>query len=573
MPFDGIFAGKITEELQQAVLCHIDKIYQPSYDALVFLLRKKDFSARLLLCARSGAARVQFTEIKQENPAEAPLFCMLARKYFSGAKITAVEQINRDRIIRFRFETTDEMGDRVFPQIFCELTGAAANIVMVGGNGKIIDALHRSDPATAKRLLQPGARYELPPAQNKQDPLNVSPEQLAGLIIEKKNQPLTKALLDTVDGISPLVCREIAEKAFGEDRTLGTEDWPRLAAALREWQTAIKNARPILLRKDGLPTDYTYTEIAQYGKTVTSEPCQSYGKLLDGFYAERDSAEHLKRTANDMLGACKTARARILRRREARKQDLLLCRKKENYRIYGELLKANLYRIESGSAAVTVQNYYDEQGDTVTIALDPKLSPAQNAAKYFKEYKKSRTALQTLDDLIAEDGRELDYLETVLDSITRCETAADFSEIRAELQDAGYLSKKQKSAKRMPKSSPFREYKTPSGFRLLVGKNNRQNDELTLRIADKSDWWFHVKGGAGSHTVLFAANGTVTDEDFLTAAEAAAYFSSYTASAQVPVDYTRVRHVKKPNGAKPGMVIYTDQKTLYVTPKEPQKNN
>ena len=313
-------------------------------------------------------------------------------------------------------------------------------------------------------------------------------------------------------------------------------------------------------------------DIRQYGLAVHNEPCESFSRLLDRYFAERDAAEHLKRTANDVIQACGAAEARIRRRLSARQQDMKRCAEKENYRIFGELLKANLYTVRPGSRAVTVVNYYDENGGTITIPLDPKLSAVQNAAKYFKEYKKSRTALQLLEELIAEDGRELDYLASVRDSIERCETAADLREIREELQEAGYLRRSaKKTVSKIRKNIGFREFVSPGGFRLLVGRTNQQNDTLTLRVAQKNDWWFHVKGGPGSHAVLISDGNEVPQDDLLMAAQTAAWFSKSAHSSQVAVDYTRIRHVKKPKNAKPGMVIYTDQHTVFVTPKQPEE--
>lgn len=572
MPFDGIFTGKITEELQSAVLCHIDKIYQPSYDELVFLLRKKDFSARLLLCARSGASRVQFTETKRENPATAPLFCMLARKHFSGAKLVAVEQQGRDRLICFSFETTNEMGDRVHPRIICELMGAGANIILLHENGTIIDALHRTDPATAKRLIQPGARYEYPAAQGKLDPISIDAETLARQTLEKGELPLSRALLETIDGFSPLVCRELCYRAFSQDPLTTDANPEKLAAALKEWQDLQQNATPTLLWRDqNTPCDYTYLPITQYGTSVGGEAVETFSRLLDRFYAERDLSERIRRTAAGMIGALTTAEARIRRRRAARREDQKRCEKMEVYRIYGELLKANLYAIAPGSSSATVQNYYDEQCATITIPLDEKLSPANNAAKYFKDYKKSRTALQTLQTLMDEDAAELRYIEAVLESISRCQNTAELLEIQEELQEQGYLPRPKKTGRKPQKSSELRTYTTPSGLTLAVGKNNRQNDELTLRTAHKNDWWFHLKNGPGCHAVILAEGRDVRDEDILMAAQTAAYFSKAADSSQVPIDYTRIRYVKKPHGAKPGMVIYTDQKTLFVTPKKPEE--
>lgn len=568
MAFDGGFTRNIVKELNAAAECHIDKIYQPSRDELVFLLRKKGFAARLLICARPGAARLHFTETKYENPAVAPMFCMLARKHFSGARLTAVTQPGLERVVELHFETTDEMGDRVSPKIICELIGNQANIILADGNGRIIDAVRRSDIETAKRLIQPGAMYSYPQPQNKLDILNTDIDA-AVKRVSAFDGALSKAIISAFDGLSPLICREVAYRVCGDDVAAADADRVSLRAELEKLKNQIETGVPsLIVDEDGVPADYTYTDIKQYGTMRHTQISESFSVLLDTYYAKRELQARIHRAAGDVIKLVNNAHTRAVKRLAARKEELVACADREQLRIYGELLKANLYAVENGSRTAEVQNYYDPELKTVSIPLDPALTPAANAAKYFKDYKKSYTAEQTLTALTAEDEKEIAYLESVLDFVGRCETLSDLAEIRAELADAGYLPQKSDNRKRKAAATVFKEYTSREGYRILVGRNNRQNDELTTRVAAKNDLWFHVKNIPGSHVIVCCAGEPVSDETVLYAAGLAALNSKAASSSQVPVDYTQVKYVKKPNGAKPGMVIYTTNQTVYVTPGE-----
>lgn len=569
MPFDGGFTHQIAAELQAAVDCHIDKLYQPSHDELVFLLRKKGFSARLLISARPGAARVHFTEEKTENPETPPMFCMLARKHFSGARLVRIEQPGLERVLSLVFETSNEMGDRVSPRVICELIGNQANIVMVGQDGRIIDAVRRSDVESGQRLLQPGAVYRYPPAQGKQNPLAVGQEELLARILETSGQPLSRAILSLVDGFSPLIAREIAYAAFGDDPIVGElDDAAPLAASLRRVLRDLSDGgRPLLILRDGAPADFSYTPITQYGSDTETVCCESYSRLLDAYYSGRESRARMHRAASDIQKTVSHAHTRAVKRLALRREELKACAGREQLRIYGELLKANLYAVENGARFAEVQNYYDPELSTIRIPLNPALSPAANAAKYFKDYKKSYTAEQTLTALTQADEQEIEYLESVLESLERCDCLADLAEIREELCEGGYLRRRDRGARRKKEGSALREYRSPEGYRVLVGRNNSQNDYITTRVAAKSDLWFHVKNIPGSHVIVCSGGGEVSEETLLGAAQLAAFCSKASASRQVPVDYTPVKYVKKPNGAKPGMVIYTTNRTLYVNPR------
>lgn len=569
MAFDGGFIHNIVNELNVAVDCHIDKLYQPSRDELVFLLRKKGFAKRLLICARAGAARIHFTETKYENPAIAPMFCMLARKHFSGAKLVAVKQPRLERVVELCFDATNEMGDRATLKIICELIGNQTNIILVDANGRIIDAVRRSDIETSKRLVQPGAMYEYPESQEKICILDADIKMIAERIFMSGGL-LSNAIISSLDGISPLIAREISYTAYADD--LPVEDIvdkkPLFNALTGFKEIIVEGGIPtLLLSENAQAKDFTYMPVFQYGSAIKNQTAEDFSSLLDTYFAKRELQSRIRRAASDIIKIINNAHSRAIKRLAARREELLACADREKFRIYGELLKANLYNIKSGSESVEVQNYYDPELKTITIPLNPAISPAANAAKYFKDYKKSYTAEQTLTELTAEDEKEIVYLESVADFVGRCESLGELAEIREELSEVGLLPRKNTN-KRKAQKSVYKEYESREGYRILVGKNNRQNDEITMGIATKNDLWFHVKNIPGSHVVVFSGGKEVSEETVLFAANLAALNSKAAASSGVPVDYTPIKFVKKPNGAKPGMVIYTTNQTVYVTPSE-----
>ncbi len=570
MAFDGGFLHSVADELQQALGAHIDKIYQPARDVLVLLLRKKGFVKRLVLSAASGTARVHFTEQKYENPETPPMFCMLARKIFSSARLVSVKQKGLERVIEFTFDTSNEMGDRVSPKIVCELFSGSANIILVDETGKIFDAVHRSDIEKSDRLIASGATYRLPESQNKLNILEVDTNYIADKILKQKGEMLSSAMLKTLEGVSPLVCRELSYIYYGEDISVADiGDMSPLVSALNRLKSGILSGEYHLLYKsDKTPADFCYMPITQYGDLYTAKQFDSPSALLDAFYFERENAARINKASADINKLVSNLLSRACRRMTNREHELETNRNREDLRIKGELIKANLYAIESGSSVATVQNYYDENMALVEIPLDPSLSPQQNAAKYFKDYKKSCGAVASLGDLIEKDKTEIDYLESVSESLSRCKTLADIVEIREELQLGGYLKHFNKNRRAKVKAPQITEYKSVEGYRVLVGKNNTQNDYITCRLASKGDMWFHTKNIHGSHVVVMSGGEALSEETILFAATLAAKNSKAAHSSGVPVDYTPIKYVKKPVGAKAGMVIYTTNKTVFVTPEE-----
>lgn len=557
MAFDGGFLKKITEELKSACGAHVDKIYQPSKDELVFLMRKKGFAERLLITVKPGSARMHFTESRYENPQTPPNFCMLIRKYLSAAKLVDITQPELERLAELIFTASNEMGDIVDLRLICEFIGNKTNIILVGADGRIIDSLRHSDPETADRMILPGAVYEYPSKAEKLNPLACSSAQLCEAI--QADADTVKALLNNIDGFSPLVCREAAHKAEASS----------LEEALNSILNDLKNeGTPILLKKpDGSPFEFSYTDITQYGTEYEKQYYKSFSALLDAFFAARDNSDRIRHAAGDIIKLVNNLRTRTEKKLALRLEELKASENREELRIYGELIKANLYNIKNGASFAEVQNYYDSELKTIRIPLNPALTPQKNAAKYFKDYKKTYTAQQTLTALTEKDREELEYFDSVSDSISRSTTLAEISEIREELCEAGYI--KQTTAKRRKNNIQpvFKEYISSEGYKILVGKNNRQNDLLTTSIASKNDLWFHVKNIPGSHVVVFNGGCEVSEQTVFEAARLAAENSKAASSSSVPVDYTPVKFVKKPNGAKPGMVIYTTNKTVFVTPE------
>ncbi len=570
MAFDGGFLHKTVEELKSAIDCHIDKIYQPSRDELVFLLRKKGFVSRLYITVKSGAARIHFTENKYENPATPPMFCMLIRKYLSSAKLTEVRQPQLERVAELVFSATNEMGDRVNLRLVCELIGNQANIVLVNEQGRIIDAIRHSDVESASRLILPNAVYEYPQKQDKENPLECDISAVCRQISLNEGE-ISKALLSRLDGFSPLVCREV-ENTYNSIKNDFTDGYSALEAALKTVVDRLSgDAEPtVVFKEDGSPFDYSYIDLNQYGKAVNKQKFESLSQLLDAFYTARETDARIRTSAHDIIKLVTNLKARTEKKLALRLNELEACKDREKFRIFGELLKANLYSIEAGSTFAEVPNYYDESMALIRIPLNPAISPAKNAEKYFKDYKKSYAAEQALTSLTEADRQEIIYFDSVLDSIHRCKTVSEIGEIREELANGGYI--KRTAQKRKNSQLPqFKEYTSIEGYRILVGKNNTQNDYITTRLGAKNDMWFHVKNIAGSHVVVMSGGKDLSDKTVLTAATLAAENSKAQDSSNVPVDYTPIKYVKKPAGAKPGMVIYTTNKTVYVTPKKEEK--
>ncbi len=578
MALDGAFLRALSRELAEKLTdSRVDKIHQPQKEELVFCLRGKNGVQKLLFSARVQSPRVHLTESVPENPASPPMFCMLLRKHLQGAKLIAVRQTGFERALFFDFATRNEMGDPVTLTFACEMMGRNSNLVLYyADTKKIVDAVRRVDFETSEsRPILPNTTYLPPPVMTGK--LDVGEADTSAVIDRLKTAAdgaICEALLSATQGFSPLLCREAAVVSTGSADTpvsfLTDDQWEKLAAFLQKAKTTALtgNSRPYLLYKpDGAPLEFSFLPITQYGLSATGRELPSLSALLDAFYAERDEAERLRVASRDLTKLLNQNRERVARKIARQREELLVSEKREEKRLYGDLINANLGMIPKGAEVAQVVNYYDENCATIRIPLDPAKSPAQNAQKYYKDYRKAQTAAVVLQEQIAAGEEEQLYLETVADALSRAGSTREIGELREELAVGGYI-RLPRGKKKAPAALPPMEFTSSDGFTIYVGRNNRQNDLLTLKTARGRDVWLHVKNIPGSHVIIVCNGQPLPDRTVTEAATLAAYYSKAQNSAQVPVDFAEVRHVRKPAGAKPGRVIYDHQQTVYVTPDE-----
>ena len=576
MAFDaGMLACTLAEIRKVAQGARIEKVYQPEKDEIVLQMRSFEGGKRLLINAGSNNPRINFSEIQKENPQNPPMFCVLLRKYLQGAKLATIEQEDFDRIAYLGFETRDEMGFECKRYLIVELMGKYSNLIFADGNKKIISALHTSDFSfDSVRQLISGITYTPPSSMGKINPKNVSEEEFkASLASAPEDKPIDKWIVSTFMGIAPVVAREITLKA-----TLRTDTRIKDCNADAIWKSFSEVAK-IIISESFSPTlildgekciEYSFIDLTQYSP-LEAKGFESAGKLLDAYFASRDNDIRVHQRASDILKLLSNAENRILKKIDLQRAELEACEEGETYKKYGDLITANIYRLQKKASVVELEDYetMDENGnlDTVKIELDSRLSPAANAQRYYKKYSKSKTAKIELAKQITLAEQELEYIYTVFDSLTRAESPADLSEIRDELYRSGYASrmKAYSGGNHKQKAPAIMQFETPDGMRVLCGKNNIQNEHITHKLAQKNDYWFHAKGTAGSHVLLITEGKEPTDLDFTTAAEIAAYYSKAEGS-NIGVDYTLAKNVKKTPGGHLGFVIYHTNWTAYVTP-------
>lgn len=568
MALDGMMLHHVVNELKtEALGSRVYQIYQPNREEIIIVLRTQNGNKRLLLSSRANSPRVHFTDYAVENPATPPMLCMLMRKRLGGGKLIDIRQLGLDRVVFFDFECTNELGDKVKITIVVEIMGKYSNIIMTDETGVIIDALKRVDlTMSSKRMVLPNLKYEIPSPQDKANILLTQADEVAQkILIEGQTKALNKAILNCVQGISPIVCREI-EDSVGENKDLLEDRIKELSHTV-----LVSKGTPVMLYHKGenKPFDISFININQYGSMAETKTFESFSKLLDSFYIERDSADRMKVKSADLMRILNNLINRLSNKINNQRQELKVCADREQLRIKGDLLQANLYRIQRGAEFVIVENFYDENNGKLKITLNPAISPAQNAQKFYKDYNKAKTAQRMLTEQIKKAEQELIYLDSLKDLLSRVTTEKELSQIRLEFVEQGYI-KGQKNNNKKPQQLPPLEYETSDGFKILVGRNNKQNDQLTLKTAKNKDMWFHTKNIPGSHTIVVTEGKEITDTAILEAAQIAAYHSKARESYNVPVDYTYIKYVSKPNGAKPGMVIFVNNKTLYVTPKAPK---
>lgn len=565
MPLDSVTVSALTSELRaQIVGGKIDKVQQPERDTVLLSIRAPGANVRLAVCGGVGNARVHLTEAKYENPSQPPMFCMLLRKHLVGARIAALHQPQRERIIIFELDAYDEMGVAVKKQLVVEMIGRGTNIILVSGEGIIIDCLRRVDAEmSAIRQVLPGLIYRLPVSQTKPDFFALTSGERRSLWESYDGQRAPdKWLLDTFACLSPLVCREMVHRCYGD-----TENLPEAMDAMAE--TVLSgDFTPFMLLSQGRPKDFSFMRISQYGGEMQGEVFASFSELLDAFYTRRSQADDLRRRTQSLRKTVKNARDRVARKLESQREELRKTAKRDEKRRWADLITANLYRAKSGSDSMTVEDFYEEDYPTVTIPLDKLKTPQQNAASYYKEYTKAKTAERYLTKLIAENSRDEEYLSSVLDEIDRVKSESDIDDIRRELMETGYLRALKNAQKQRIRESAPLSYMSSGGYEILVGRSNTQNDRLTMKTAHKGDIWLHTQKIHGSHVIIRCAGEEVDETTLAEAASLAALHSQANGGGKVSVDYTRVKFVKKPQGSMPGMVIYTDYSTVLAEADE-----
>ena len=574
MAFDAGMLAAVASEISSFIGARLEKIAQPEKDEVILSLHHGGSSQKLSVCISPSSSRINFTACQKDNPLVPPMFCTLLRKHLSSAKLCAVSQPNFERMLRLSFSARDEMGFDCERVLIVEIMGKYSNLVLCDGEDKILGVLRPVDFTTSsRRQVLSGMKYELPPSQNKYNPLTVSKEQFFDLLDRFQSQSVEKWILQTFCGISKLIAREIAYAYGGSvDCTVDSGDRERLWLAFDYVMRVIRNAEfsPVVIyNQQHIPVEYAFLPIAQYGNAMQVERCPSASAAIEDYFFKKEQTERIHQRGADIFKILSTAKGRLERKIAVQHSELAECAKKEENKHFGDLITANLYQLRRGAEAVSLTDYSKEDCPTVVLQLDSRLSPAQNAQFYYKLYNKAKRAEAELQLQIAKAEAELLYLNTVEESLRKSENESDLSEIREELYHSGYASKMKKSGanakKHIPK--PLR-FCSSNGYLILCGKNNVQNDYISMKVASKQDYWFHVKNMPGSHVILVCSGKDEPKEiDFTEAGEIAAYYSKARESTGAEVDYTLVKNLKKPSGAVPGYVIYHTNYSAYVKPK------
>ncbi len=578
MALDGAFLHIVKKELGHLIGGRVDKISQPSREEVVIAFRTHGGNCKLLISASAGSARVHITKKTIENPKVPPMFCMLLRKHLGNGRLLDIRQDGLERILYFDFEAMNELGDMVKVTLAVEIMGRCSNLVIINADGKIIDSIKRVDAEMSReRMVLPGMTYTYPPRDNRLDFRNCTAEDIVNAAEQLPDSDLSKALIKIFEGLSPVVAREwVYYAAQGNDAVkseLQGELLERLAFVINQTARECDENRctfTVVKDKEGLLKDFSFIPINQYVGLMDTKELDSACDLLDYFYSERDSISRMKQRSQDLYKLLLNATDRISRRLANQRIELKESENREEFKLKGDLISANLYRVEKGMSSVRVENFYDEACPEIEIKLDPRLTPSQNMQHYYAEYRKADTAEKILTEQIAKGEEELAYIDSVFDALTRTNGEDEVNELRMELAEQGYIRAAKLKGK-PPKSHPPLEFKSHEGFTILVGRNNKQNDMLTTKLAEKSDIWLHTKNITGSHVIIRAGGQEVPDDTIVYAARLAAFHSKAKNSSQVPVDYVPVKFVKKPSGSKPGMVIFTNNRTLYVTPLNPNE--
>ena len=567
MAFDAYFLTAVLEEIrQEATGARVEKIHQPGRDSVIFLLRTEKGRQKLLFAPNPAAPRLHLTTASPENPEQPPMFCMLLRKHLSGARLAKVEQIPMERCASFYFDCTDEMGYPVQKRLVCELMGRTCNLYLLGPDGRIIDCLRRIGLDEGKRQALPGLYYQEPDPIAKEDPASLSQEDFGAILAAPGADKLADRLMDALGGLSPLVCREAALYAAG-DCDARMEDLPDNAGE-KLWlyfREHLSHPKPYFtLGKDGNPKYFAFCPIREYGDC---EEAESFTALLDSFYTLRDRSDAMRQKSQTVRKTISNLVQRLRRKMAIQEKELAATLDRERLRQLGDIVTANIHAIRKGQKILEAVDFYDEEMPVIKIPLSEVLSPQENAAKFYKDYTRMKNAQKELTHQLEIGNLELSYLLSVLEELNRAQTEQELEEIRQELQNGGYLRRDAGKKKMKQAKLQLKRYESTDGFGIYVGRNNRQNEELTFRLAAKNDIWLHAQKVHGSHVIIASGGREVPDDTITEAAQMAAYYSEAGQGQNVPVDVTPVKQVKKPAGGKPGMVIYHTYRTVYVDPK------
>ena len=583
MAFDAFFLSAVLEEIREKTAgARIEKIHQPSRDTLLLHLKCQEGRQKLMFVANPTAPRLHLTEATPENPPEPPMFCMLLRKHLSGARLNGISQPPMERCATFTFDCIDEMGDPVQKKLVAELMGRTCNLYLLDPDGRIIDCLRRVGlDETSKRPALPGMYYQNPEPVSKIDPLSLCsappapaehpPHKCGGqdyvnLLEEPGADILSDRLMDKLGGLSPLVCREAALFAAGDtDARVEDMDISAVAEKLKIFfDEHLAHPKPwCYCAADGTPKQFAFCPIRQYGNCAEAE---SFSQLLDQYYIVRDRRDAIRQKGQAVRKTVQNLCQRLKRKLAIQEKELLATYDRERLRQLGDILTANIHRIQKGQTTVTVEDFYDENMAQIQVAISPILSPQQNAAKFYKDYTRMKNAEKELTRQIELGEQELMYLQSVLEELDRAESEAELEEIRRELQDGGYV-RADSGKKRMKQGKlPPLRFESTDGYPIYVGRNNRQNDELTFKLARKDDLWLHAQKVHGSHVIISCGGTTPPDDTVTQAAQLAAFYAETKGGQNLPVDVTAVKQVKKVPSGKPGMVIYHTYRTVIVNP-------
>lgn len=577
MALDGFSISNIIYELKNTIIGgRVDKIYQPEKDEIVLQIRNKGNAYKLLLTANASSPRLHFSNIQKENPINAPLFCMVLRKHLASGKIVDITQPNFERIVNIQVESINELGDYSIKTLIFEIMGKHSNIILIDDKNTILESIkHISFDKSSIREVLPSKTYVLPPSQDKKDPLKTNFDEFLYIIKNSIPTKIQQLIYKSYNGISPILSSEICHNA-DIDPSKNIEELSN--NQINDLYNSLNNIVMLNTQKQFNPQiiynenesilDFTVFDFSMF-KHLNKKYFSSISELLEFFYKSKDLTYRLNQKSQDLKRLISQNIERCVKKKDIQQKTLKDIENRDTLKLYGELITSNIYTIKKGMTKVKLNNFYSENFEEIEIRLDPNLTPAENAQKYFKKYNKEKRTFIALQDQIKQNNEELLYLESVLSSVSSCTDEYDIKEIRAELSEQGFLKRQKNSKNNKQKSSKRAKplhYISSDGFHIYVGKNNTQNDELTLRFAKPLDMWFHTKDIAGSHVIVVSEGKEIPNSTLNEAANLAAYYSKATNSSLVPVDYTPKKFIKKPNGAKPGMVIYETNKTAYITP-------